>query len=70
MTERTPYLHAFLTPKELAYRWRTSLRTLEGWRFKGVGPTYTKITNRVLYSRDAVLRAEEQGLMGGSADHD
>ncbi|MEO0464604.1 MAG: helix-turn-helix domain-containing protein [Pseudomonadota bacterium] len=48
----------FLTTAELAERWRISPRTLEGWRDKGIGPTYTRIGNRVHYHIDVVERAE------------
>ena len=48
----------FLTTAELAERWRISPRTLEGWRDKGIGPTYTRIGNRVRYHIDVIERAE------------
>jgi DNA-binding transcriptional MerR regulator len=48
----------FLTTKELAHRWRISPRTLEGWRDKGIGPTYTRIGNRVRYHTEVVESAE------------
>ncbi len=59
----------FFTQRELADHWRISIRTLEGWRYRGIGPTFTKIGNRVLYSRDAVLRFEEKGLMNMGPHH-
>ena len=34
---------------ELASRWRISPRTLEQWRWRGVGPRYLKIGGRVIY---------------------
>jgi DNA-binding transcriptional MerR regulator len=40
----------FLTPIELAARWRISPRTLERWRWAGEGLPFTKIGGRVLYS--------------------
>ena len=48
----------FLTTAEVAARWRISPRTLEGWRDKGVGPSYTRIGNRIRYRIDVVERAE------------
>jgi hypothetical protein len=39
----------FLTPKEVATRWRISHQTLANWRSSGVGPPYVKIGNKVLY---------------------
>jgi hypothetical protein len=34
---------------ELAQRWRISARTLERWRWLGLGPRYLKIGGRVVY---------------------
>ena len=34
---------------ELAARWRVSPRTLEQWRWRGIGPRYLKIGGRVIY---------------------
>ena len=48
----------FLTTQELADRWRMSPRTLEGWRDKGIGPTFTRIGSRVRYHIDTIERAE------------
>jgi hypothetical protein len=64
MRERT-----FLTQKELSDRWRLSSRTLEGWRVKGIGPTYVRIGSRVIYSVEAVLKFEEAGVMLGVPNH-
>ena len=38
-----------LTEKELAARWRVSVRTLQNWRWMGRGPRFLKIGARVLY---------------------
>lgn len=59
----------FLTQRDVAVRWKLSIRTLEGWRYKGVGPTYTKIRGRVLYSIEAIERFETAGIMSGELDH-
>ena len=40
----------FLTPRDLAQRWKTSEKTLERWRMEGTGPVYLKMGGRVLYS--------------------
>ncbi|MCK0129276.1 helix-turn-helix domain-containing protein [Erythrobacter sp. F6033] len=48
----------FFTTNELADRWRISPRTLEGWRDKGIGPTFTRIGNRVRYHISVIERAE------------
>jgi hypothetical protein len=35
--------------RDLANRWRLSPRTLERWRWEGIGPHYLKIGGRVVY---------------------
>lgn len=49
----------FLTTDEVAARWKISPRTLEGWRDKGIGPTYVRIGSRVRYHIDQIRRAEQ-----------
>lgn len=41
--------HTHLHQVELARRWRLSPRTLERWRWEGLGPQYLKVGGRVLY---------------------
>lgn len=38
-----------LTQRQLAARWQISPRTLEQWRWRGIGPRYLKIGARVVY---------------------
>ncbi|MEM6489762.1 MAG: helix-turn-helix domain-containing protein [Pseudomonadota bacterium] len=38
-----------MTQAQLAERWQISPRTLEQWRWRGVGPRYLKIGGRVIY---------------------
>jgi hypothetical protein len=38
-----------LTPRELAHRWRISVRTLDRWRTKGAGPAWLRLSGRILY---------------------
>lgn len=59
----------FLTQRELSRRWRLSPRTLEGWRLKGVGPTYVRIGSRVIYPLEGVRKFEQAGVMLGVANH-
>jgi hypothetical protein len=47
-----------LTQSELAERWRISPRTLEKWRYLGIGVEHLKIGGRVIY-RVADVRAYE-----------
>lgn len=35
---------------QLSKRWNISARTLEHWRWEGVGPSYIKLGRRVVYS--------------------
>lgn len=51
----------YLTPQQLAKRWQLSHKTLEKWRYQGVGPQYTKVGKRLLYSLQDVVAFEEQG---------
>lgn len=57
----------FLTQHELSKRWHLSPRTLEGWRLKGIGPPYIKISSRVLYRRSDIERFEANAAMANAA---
>lgn len=48
-----------LNQYDLAKRWRMSQRTLERWRWQGIGPTYLKLGMRIVY-RIADIEAFEQ----------
>ena len=48
--------------KELAVRWDVSERTLEGWRWRGVGPAFLKLGGRVVYRLEDVLAYEAEHL--------
>lgn len=43
-----------LTLDGLAARWHMSPRTLEQWRWRGIGPRYLKIGGRVIYPLEFV----------------
>ena len=50
---------ALLTKQELAERWRMSIRTLQGWRYRKTGPKFIKIRGQaVRYPMDDVLAYE------------
>ena len=49
-----------LNQYELAKRWRMSQRTLERWRWLGIGPTYIKVGGRVIYSLEDVVAYEKK----------
>jgi hypothetical protein len=50
---------AFLTPKELAQRWRLNHQTLANWRHKRQGPPFVRIGTRVLYPMEGVQAFEK-----------
>lgn len=58
----------FLTTKEVAVRWRMSPRSLEGWRDKGIGPTYHVIGSSVRYHIEDVLEFESRTKLGGEVE--
>lgn len=51
---------SFLTPRELARRWSTTLNTLSQWRWYGRGPQFFKMGRRVLYKIAEIERFEEE----------
>ena len=51
-----------LTQDQLAARWHISPRTLEQWRWRGVGPRYLKIGGRVIYPETEIERFEAKRL--------
>ena len=58
-----------LTTRELAEFMQTSPRTVEGWRRRGIGPRFFKISgNRVRYLPGDVLEfVEANASFGGEA---
>jgi predicted site-specific integrase-resolvase len=40
---------SYLTPKQLAKRWKVKVATLRQWRWNGKGPLYSKVGKRILY---------------------
>ncbi len=59
MIER-PLKH--LNQIELSRRWSLSPRTLERWRWLGLGPHYLKIGGRVIYTLEEIEAFEAQHL--------
>lgn len=57
-----------LTQLELAERWRISPRTLEKWRYLGVGVEHLKIGGRVIYRMDDVRAYEAAHRKGHTSD--
>ena len=51
-----------LNQKELARRWGISHRTLERWRYTGLGPAFLKLGGRVLYRLPDIEAFEQSQL--------
>ncbi|SDF26179.1 helix-turn-helix domain-containing protein [Limimaricola pyoseonensis] len=51
-----------LSQIDLAARWRISPRTLERWRWTGEGPSFMKLSGRVIYRLEDVMAFENQEL--------
>lgn len=58
-----------LTQIDLARRWTMSERTLERWRWRGVGPRYLKLGGRVAYRLEDVEAFEAEGLRARPPAH-
>ena len=56
-----------MTERELAERWKMSVRTLQNWRWMGQGPRYLKIGARVLYPLEEVETYEARRLHANTA---
>ena len=54
----------FFNEIELSRRWGISEKTLQQQRWKGAGPRYVKIGNRVRYPIDEVERYERDNMKG------
>ena len=48
-----------IAPRELAERWRMSVRTLDRWRAESYGPGWLALGGRVLYRLEDVMAFEE-----------
>jgi hypothetical protein len=53
----------YLTPDELAERWRLSKRTLEDWRAAKVGPVFMRFGRQVLYPLVEIERFEAESMV-------
>ena len=56
-----------LDQTSLARRWNVSPRTLERWRWLGIGPRYLKIGGHVVYRSEDILAFETAQARGGAA---
>jgi predicted site-specific integrase-resolvase len=56
-----------LNQVQLARRWSLSPRTLERWRYQGLGPRYLKIVGRVVYRLEDIEAFETERAREGKA---
>ncbi len=49
-----------ISAEELAKRWGVSKKTIDNKRSKGIGPNHWKITGKILYDLEDVIRIEKQ----------
>jgi predicted site-specific integrase-resolvase len=54
----------FLHTVEVADRWKISPRTLERWRWLGIGPAYVRVGGRVIYRLDVIEAYERSCEIG------
>ena len=52
------------TETELALRWNISPKTLQRWRYEGVGPPYIKLSKAVRYPVDEIVAYEQANRQG------
>lgn len=55
-------LASHLNQEQLAQRWNLSESTIANWRTKGIGPTFLKLHNRVVYREEDIIAYEQQSL--------
>lgn len=48
-----------LLTEEVARRWKISARTLERWRYVGIGPKFRRVGGRVIYAVKEIERFEQ-----------
>ena len=53
--------HVNLLTEEVARRLRVSARTLEQWRYRGIGPRFRRVGGRVIYAVEEIERFEAAG---------
>jgi hypothetical protein len=65
--EDLPVTTKHLNQIELSRRWSISPRTLERWRWLGLGPRYLKIVGRVVYRLEDIEAFEAERAREGKA---
>ena len=67
--EELPDDETYLTEKELADLWKTSIRTLQGWRGKGRGPDYLKLGANVRYPKSRAKKFARKNLHSNTSEY-
>jgi predicted DNA-binding transcriptional regulator AlpA len=57
-----------INENELAQRWGISPKTLQRWRSEGRGPRYLKLSKRVAYPVDEILKFEKRALYESTSE--
>jgi hypothetical protein len=57
-----------LNQHQLARRWALSARTLERWRWLGLGPRFLKLGGRVVYRLEDIIEFETQRIRTQTAE--
>lgn len=58
----------FMNQVDVSRRWKVSERTLERWRWSGVGPKFVKIGGRVKYRPEDIEAYERDHLCQCTSD--
>lgn len=66
-TADAPHERRVLTENELANRWGISPKTLQRWRTEGRGPHYMKLSKRVVYPLDVIIKFERHALYASTS---
>lgn len=53
-------LDEYLTTEEVAAHYRISVRTVEKWRHRSVGPRWVRVGRRALYPLDGIRQYDRQ----------
>jgi len=56
-----------LTERELAEMWNVSPKTLQRWRSEGRGPSYLKLSKKVVYPLEQIKAFESQALYASTS---
>lgn len=63
ITTEVMTLIKLLTQHDVAFRWNMSARTLERWRWEGIGPAHLKIGRCVRYRLEDIEEYEQSRLI-------